>query len=195
LAPIVSKDATQAHFPQESNWSSTPFYVVGKSTASSLRAIRDVHPHSRFSPADIRGESSGTSEQLAKFILADLDSLPPKSRQKPFLYLTGDKNRDTLPDILRSGDIEISPLQVYQTQGSSRFPDDLKLALESSSHQGNDLSVICLSDTESLQILISGGSYSLHPLRLSLLRPSYDVTSICARRMLARRLYHNALPE
>ncbi|KAJ7931433.1 tetrapyrrole biosynthesis, uroporphyrinogen III synthase, partial [Mycena leptocephala] len=131
-------DATQAHFPQESNWSSTPFYVVGKSTASSLRAIRDVHPHSRFSPADIRGESSGTSEQLAKFILADLDSLPPKSRQKPFLYLTGDKNRDTLPDILRSGDIEISPLQVYQTQGSSRFPDDLKLALESSSHQGND---------------------------------------------------------
>ncbi|KAF7330458.1 Uroporphyrinogen-III synthase [Mycena venus] len=123
-----------AHFLQESgaDWLSTPFYVVGKSTASAVKAIRDAHPNSRYSPSDIRGESSGTSEQLARFILADLESLPPPSRRKPFLYLTGDKNRDTLPDILASGDVELNPLQVYKTQGSSAFPDDLKLALESS---------------------------------------------------------------
>ncbi|KAJ7637681.1 tetrapyrrole biosynthesis, uroporphyrinogen III synthase [Mycena polygramma] len=122
---------------QESDWSSTPFYVVGKSTASSLKAIRDAHPYSRLVPNDIRGESSGTSEQLANFIVADLDSLPPESRQKPFLYLTGDKNRDTLPDILHNGNIELDPLQVYQTQGSSSFPDDLKLTLES--HQDSKI--------------------------------------------------------
>ncbi|KAJ7608129.1 tetrapyrrole biosynthesis, uroporphyrinogen III synthase [Mycena polygramma] len=98
---------------QESDWSSTPFYVVGKSTASSLKAIRDAHPHSRLVPTDIRGESSGTSEQLANFIIADLDSLPPESKQKPFLYLTGDKNRDTLPDILHNGNIEHGPLQIW----------------------------------------------------------------------------------
>ncbi|KAJ6607406.1 tetrapyrrole biosynthesis, uroporphyrinogen III synthase [Mycena sp. CBHHK59/15] len=118
---------------QESDWSSTPFYVVGKNTASMLTAIRLAHPQSRFVPRDTRGESSGTSEQLARFILADLES-SPESAQLPLLYLTGDKNRDTLPDILRRGGLELSPLQVYQTQGSESFPRDLKLAIESSPH-------------------------------------------------------------
>ncbi|KAJ7659943.1 tetrapyrrole biosynthesis, uroporphyrinogen III synthase [Mycena rosella] len=121
---------------QESEWSSIPFYVVGSSTASALNAIRSTHPHSPLAPTDIRGESSGTSEQLARFILADLES-SPRSNRKPFLYLTGDKNRDTLPDILRDGNVQLAPLQVYRTQGSSRFPEDLKLALESSSREGN----------------------------------------------------------
>ncbi|KAJ7127091.1 tetrapyrrole biosynthesis, uroporphyrinogen III synthase [Mycena epipterygia] len=119
---------------QESHWLSTPFYVVGKLTASSLSAIRSAHPHSRFVPTDIRGESSGTSEQLARFILADLESSPALKR-RPFLYLTGDKNRDTLPDILRGANLELDPLKVYETQGSSTFPEDLKLALDSSSNK------------------------------------------------------------
>ncbi|KAJ6494744.1 tetrapyrrole biosynthesis, uroporphyrinogen III synthase [Mycena vitilis] len=122
---------------QESDWSSTPFYVVGKSTASSLKAIRDAHPRSHLVPNDIRGESSGTSEQLADFIIADLDSSPPESRQKPFLFLTGDKHRDTLPDILHNGNIKLDSLQVYQTQGSSSFPNDLRLTLES--HQDSKI--------------------------------------------------------
>ncbi|KAJ7274494.1 tetrapyrrole biosynthesis, uroporphyrinogen III synthase [Mycena haematopus] len=119
-------------FAQESHsqWESTPFYVLGKSTASALKS-------SRFTPTNIRGESSGTSEELAKFILADLDSLP--SKRMPFLYLTGDKNRDTLPHILQSGRVTLSPLQVYRTQGSSKFPDDLKLTLESPSHQDSNI--------------------------------------------------------
>ncbi|KAJ7494646.1 tetrapyrrole biosynthesis, uroporphyrinogen III synthase [Mycena galericulata] len=123
---------------QETDWSTTPFYVVGTSTASLLNEIRSTHPHSPFSPTDIRGESSGTSEQLAKFILSDLESRPTP-RRDPFLYLTGDKNRDTLPDILRGGNIELTSLQVYQTQGSSTFAEDLKLALDSSSHQDSDI--------------------------------------------------------
>jgi hypothetical protein len=102
--------------------------VVGKSTASSLHAIRAAHPNSPFVPSNIRGESSGTSEQLARFILSDL-----KSSSTPLLYLTGDKNRDTLPDILRDGSLKLAPLQVYQTQGSSRFSEELKLALEATS--------------------------------------------------------------
>ncbi|KAJ7650377.1 tetrapyrrole biosynthesis, uroporphyrinogen III synthase [Roridomyces roridus] len=112
----------------DSSWSTTPFYVVGKTTVSLLRAIGSAHPHSPFSPVDIRGESSGTSEQLAKFILSDLGSSPPVL---PFLYLTGDKNRETLPEILRGGNVGLNPLQVYRTQGSSTFAEDLKLALES----------------------------------------------------------------
>ncbi|KAJ7773173.1 tetrapyrrole biosynthesis, uroporphyrinogen III synthase [Mycena metata] len=119
---------------EESDWSSTPFYVVGKSTQFSLKAIGEAHPDSRFAPLDIRGESSGTSEQLAKFIVSDLETSPlPKGKR--LLYLTGDKNRDTLPDILHAGNVELGPLQVYQTQGSSSFFDDLNLALESSAHR------------------------------------------------------------
>ncbi|KAJ7363934.1 tetrapyrrole biosynthesis, uroporphyrinogen III synthase [Mycena albidolilacea] len=132
-------DALESEQESHFSWSSIPFYVVGKSTATSLKAIREARPDSRFTPTDIRGESSGTSEQLANFILTDLESLPPSSRNKPFLYLTGDKNRDTLPNILRGGGVALSVLQVYQTQGSSKFPDDLKFALESYSHQDSDI--------------------------------------------------------
>jgi uroporphyrinogen-III synthase len=110
-------------------WSSTPFYVVGKSTASSLFAIRSAHPHSPFVPEDIRGETSGTSEQLARFILKDLESHPIPHR-KPFLYLTGDKNRDTLPSILREAKLELDALKVYETQGSSTFSRDLESVLQ-----------------------------------------------------------------
>ncbi|KAJ7178585.1 tetrapyrrole biosynthesis uroporphyrinogen III synthase [Mycena crocata] len=119
---------------QECDWLSTPFYVVGRSTAFSLNAIRSAHPHSPFAPTVIRGESTGTSEQLARFILTDLKS-SPGSKQKPLLYLTGDKNRDIMPDILHDGNFELSSLKVYQTQGSSRFSEDLKLALKSSSNE------------------------------------------------------------
>ncbi|KAJ7903632.1 tetrapyrrole biosynthesis, uroporphyrinogen III synthase [Mycena olivaceomarginata] len=108
---ITSSRACEAWGRSHFSWSSIPFYVVGKSTATSLKAIREARPDSRFTPTDIRGESSGTSEQLANFILTDLESLPPPSRNKPFLCLTGDKNRDTLPNILRGGGVALSALQ------------------------------------------------------------------------------------
>ncbi|KAK0192081.1 hypothetical protein F5146DRAFT_928277 [Armillaria mellea] len=62
------------------------FYAVGKATASTL--------HSSMPNADIRGEHSGIAEQLANFILAEQPCLTK------LLYLTGHKNRDTLPNIL-----------------------------------------------------------------------------------------------
>ncbi|PBK80575.1 tetrapyrrole biosynthesis, uroporphyrinogen III synthase [Armillaria gallica] len=90
-----------------------PFYVVGKATASTLR--------SSMPNADIRGESSGTAEQLANFILAE----PPRPPTK-LLYLTGDKNRDTLPNILGGAGVSLHSLKVYETQGSSTFSLQLK---------------------------------------------------------------------
>lgn len=41
------------------------------------------------------------------------------------LYLTGDKNRETLPEILREGGLELRSLKVYETRGSSRFEEEL----------------------------------------------------------------------
>ncbi|KAF7316902.1 Uroporphyrinogen-III synthase [Mycena chlorophos] len=116
----------EASSTQERAWRTTPFYVVGQSSASRLNEIHSSYPDSPYAPQDIRGESTGTSEQLANFILTDLS--PPPSR--PLLYLTGDKNRDRLPEILRVGGLALLPIQVYETQGSSTFSRDLKAVLE-----------------------------------------------------------------
>ncbi|PBK70585.1 tetrapyrrole biosynthesis, uroporphyrinogen III synthase [Armillaria solidipes] len=89
-----------------------PFYVVGKATASTLR--------SSMPNADIRGEYSGTAEQLANFILAE------QPRLTKLLYLTGDKNRDTLPNIFGGAGVFLHSLKVYGTQGNSTFSQQLK---------------------------------------------------------------------
>ncbi|KAF8647567.1 hypothetical protein AX16_006624 [Volvariella volvacea WC 439] len=113
-------------------WHETPFYVVGEATASQLSAIQKVHgPSSPYVPKDIRGAGSGTGEQLAHFILEDLGD----NRPARLLYLTGDKNRDTIPTILSGGGVELRPLQVYATQGSSSFGHDLEVALSKASHK------------------------------------------------------------
>jgi len=102
------------------NWPEVPFYVVGEATGSALTDIGQTIGHSQYTPRDIRGRSeTGTSEKLAHFILEDLSSI---EGNRKLLYLTGDKNRDTLPKILSDGGFELETLQVYETRGSSNFP-------------------------------------------------------------------------
>jgi uroporphyrinogen-III synthase len=117
----------------ESDWSSVPFYVVGEATSAALRDICEKIP--LYTSRDIRGGSeTGTAERLAGFILKDL---PSDGTSRKLLYLTGDKNRDTLPKILVSAGVALDPLQVYATQGSSTFPHDLSLALERVKEEGS----------------------------------------------------------
>jgi uroporphyrinogen-III synthase len=102
-----------------------PFYVVGAKTASSLR---EVFTTLDLGWVDIRGDESGNAANLATFILADLHG---KAGAK-LLYLTGDKNRDTVTRILEDNNIELELLQMYKTQGSPTFGSNISLALESS---------------------------------------------------------------
>ncbi|KAI0655687.1 tetrapyrrole biosynthesis uroporphyrinogen III synthase [Cubamyces menziesii] len=126
---LSNGNGTNATDVQESSWSTVPFYVVGAATASALSTIRTAFPTSPYAPHNIRGGAeSGTAEKLAKFILTDLPEAPP-SASRTLLYLTGDKNRDTLPKILGEGGLKLESLQVYATQGSSTFEEDLKAAL------------------------------------------------------------------
>jgi uroporphyrinogen-III synthase len=103
-------------------------------------ALLDVDEETRTKgaallPEDIRGaEQAGTAEKLAHFILDDLDS-PLEHRSRKLLYLTGDKNRDVLPNILAGGEIELHTVQVYETRGSSTFDADLDKVL-STYHAG-----------------------------------------------------------
>ncbi|KAH9477202.1 hypothetical protein JR316_0011121 [Psilocybe cubensis] len=132
--------------PTNAGWARVPFYVVGEATADALREVfRDyadvlgdasIHPSSSSgssTPAlipDIRGASSGSAAVLAPFILADT---PHRPRGK-LLYLTGDKNRDTLVRILEAGDAEsegkgkvrIEEVQVYRTEGADGFANALE---------------------------------------------------------------------
>jgi uroporphyrinogen-III synthase len=103
-----------------------PFYVVGEATSIALRDL--CEKTLACSPRDIRGGSeTGTAERLAGFILKDI---PSDGISRKLLYLTGDKNRDTLPRILGSGGVALDCLQVYATQGSSTFHHDLSLVVE-----------------------------------------------------------------
>jgi uroporphyrinogen-III synthase len=111
-------------------WSSIPFYAVGQATASALSSIRTTYNHSPYIPGPTLGEASGTAEQLANFIL----SFEGHSRPSKVLYLTGDKNRDTIPRILGEASIMVNPVKVYETQFSSNFAQDLESALQSASN-------------------------------------------------------------
>ncbi|KAL1749107.1 tetrapyrrole biosynthesis, uroporphyrinogen III synthase [Schizophyllum fasciatum] len=108
------------------DWSMTPFYAVGRATA---RTLRDV-PDTPATPRDVRGEESGTGEQLARFIVEDAGTDIERKRPPHFLYLTGDKNRDTVPHILAEAGISFEPLQVYGTSGIPDFAQKLRSAMD-----------------------------------------------------------------
>lgn len=74
---------------------------------------------------DIQGQHCGNAENLASFI----EDLLGQSAVK-LLYLTGDKNRDTLTRKFENSNVKLVPLQVYETRTSSVFHTNLKGALE-----------------------------------------------------------------
>jgi len=92
---------------------------------------------------DIRGQETGNGEQLARFMLGNGDK---SSDNKKLLYLTGDKNRDTIPKILNSNKdqsppILLHPLQVYETRGATDFEKNIGLlvAQEAQLRQGTSI--------------------------------------------------------
>lgn len=101
---------------------------MGQTTATALVDVFSSFSHLGLGLPDIRGQSSGNAASLATFILIDLQERPLK-----LLYLTGDKNRDTLPQLLNEGGISLQSLQVYETRGSSSFETSLSSALSPSS--------------------------------------------------------------
>ncbi|KAF9221800.1 tetrapyrrole biosynthesis uroporphyrinogen III synthase [Gyrodon lividus] len=127
---MISQDPHIETSDNSVNWGAIPFYVVGDATAAAASKIQTNFPSfSHLAPTLIRGGSqSGTAERLAYFLLEEVPSRDNETRK--LLYLTGDKNRDTLPQILSTSNIDLDALEVYRTKGSSSFPTDLKSTLE-----------------------------------------------------------------
>ena len=128
-------------------WKTTPFYVVGESTAAAVRALGSTLPDHLIPVKVLGGAEAGTSEALAHFILTHLAESDNASviseasgttahsarrkRTAKLLHLTGDKNRETLGKILTDGGVEVDAVQVYETRGSPGFRSALKQAVAS----------------------------------------------------------------
>jgi uroporphyrinogen-III synthase len=108
-------------------WCDIPFYVVGQATASALTDVFGAYVHLGLTSVDVRGQSSGNATALASFILEDPD------KPSMLLYLTGDKNRDTLSHVLQGGGISLESLQAYRTEGSPSFAKNLSTTIQTSS--------------------------------------------------------------
>ena len=98
-------------FIVRAGWCEIPFYVVGQATASALINVFGAYAHLGLTRVNVRGQSSGNVATLASFILEEPD------KPSMLLYLTGDKNRDTLAHILQGGGILLNPFQNYKTEG------------------------------------------------------------------------------
>lgn len=106
-----------------SKWRGTSFYVVGSKTASFLHQALSG---TSLRPDDIRilgATESGNAEKLAEFIINTIGD-----RKQRLLYLTGDKNRDTLSNKLNEGrsNIELVSLQVYATCESAFLRNEIE---------------------------------------------------------------------
>jgi uroporphyrinogen-III synthase len=115
------------------DWREMRFYAVGPATAAAL-LTQLPNP-----PQDVRGTESGTAEQLARYIVQDA------TREERLLYLTGDKNRETLSRVVREGlggDV-LRELRVYATRGVRDFESCLARALQGET--GTFLSFLFLS--------------------------------------------------
>jgi uroporphyrinogen-III synthase len=102
------------------DWRDVRFYAVGPATAAMLARLPNP-------PRDVRGTESGTAERLAHYIVRDLAA----GKGERLLYLTGDKNRETLSRVVREGlgeDVLIE-LRVYATRGVRDFESHLARAL------------------------------------------------------------------
>lgn len=112
---------TSSEIAAAAGWCGLRFYTVGEATATSLR----IAMSSCSDELDIRGQQCGNAENLSSFILQDLGV----SSSARLLYLTGDKNRDTITRKLADTGIHLIPLQVYATKTSTTFDVQLKAAL------------------------------------------------------------------
>ena len=120
---------------------SLPCFVVGQATHDALAPL--VPPSTPI----LGARESGTGESLARFILAHFahsspssssTSSPPPRRTRTLLYLTGDKNRDTLPRLLADGGITAHELQVYATRRAHGFEGELERALRRAAGEKED---------------------------------------------------------
>lgn len=138
-AGVTAQDILRSNHKNSSSsptqWTRVPFFAVGPATSSALRTV-PLAPWLR--PRLVMGgEATGTGETLARYVIRHFSSpsildqssdLRPAERAPPLLYLVGDKNASTIPDMLSAaspptGPVPYEELQVYETSPDSHFAE------------------------------------------------------------------------
>lgn len=115
-------------------WNRVPFFAVGPATSSALRSV-PLAPWLR--PRVIMGgDATGTGDALARYVIRHFSTpsiLEPNgpeagTKPPPLLYLVGDKNANTIPDMLShapppAGPVPFEELQVYETAPDPHFAE------------------------------------------------------------------------
>lgn len=127
------KGKTSSSSPTQ--WNRVPFFAIGPATSSALRTV-PLAPWLR--PRLVMGgEATGTGETLARYVVRHFSSpsildqnsdLRSAEQAPPLLYLVGDKNASTIPDMLSqaeppTGPIPFEELQVYETAPDPHFAE------------------------------------------------------------------------
>ncbi|GMF16337.1 unnamed protein product [Phytophthora lilii] len=96
----------------------TPVFSVGAATSQELLPLGIV----------CKGDDAGSADVLAEYLHQD-GVLPAHCKEKPMMFLCGDKRRDALPDSFRSRGLPLEELVVYQTCAvqNVEFPDECKV--------------------------------------------------------------------
>ncbi|OWY97205.1 Uroporphyrinogen-III synthase [Phytophthora megakarya] len=81
-----------------------PVFSVGAATSRELLPLG----------VECKGDDAGSADLLSEYLHQD-GVLPEDCKEKPMMFLCGDKRRDTLPDSFRSRSLPLEELTVYQT--------------------------------------------------------------------------------
>ncbi|EST09086.2 Tetrapyrrole biosynthesis, uroporphyrinogen III synthase [Kalmanozyma brasiliensis GHG001] len=137
---LRSQSKTSSSSPTQ--WTRVPFFAVGPATSSALRTV-PLAPWLR--PRLVMGgEATGTGETLARYVIRHFSSpsildqnsdLLSAEQAPPLLYLVGDKNASTIPDMLSSaspptGPVPFEELQVYETAPDPHFAEGCEVLLK-----------------------------------------------------------------
>ncbi|POM76006.1 Uroporphyrinogen-III synthase [Phytophthora palmivora] len=95
-----------------------PVFSVGVATSRELLPLGVV----------CKGDDAGSADMLSEY-LHQGGVLPADCKEKPMVFLCGDKRRDTLPDSFRSRGLPLEELMVYQTCAVQNvdFPEACKV--------------------------------------------------------------------
>lgn len=92
-----------------------PIYTVGPATCQAIRNLGFTN---------VLGSDSGNGDALASFIL-DTRAL---DESRPLFFVVGDKRRDIITKRMKSANVELHELVVYETVTASTFPKDFAAA-------------------------------------------------------------------